>query len=110
MTWFYDKLCAMRRTFSDEELLSKGLKPNGAVKKTLRHNVSMIAARLFAPGDSVIAIDKTASPYGRLPNKITVGKVYKVLKVKDCIIQIKNDSGRLVNYYANRFKKAKDET
>jgi hypothetical protein len=95
----------MKHKYSDEELVRKGLSPNDSVKKTLRYNISVVAAKTFEVGSIVEAVDKTVSPYGRIPRQITAGKKYKVNKVIDCVIEIENDSHNYVRYYANRFKK-----
>jgi len=75
------------------------------IKKTLRYKASVISANSFKRGDIVEAIDTTASCYGKIPYQLTIGKKYTVYKSKECVIEIVNDSGRFVNYYANRFKK-----
>lgn len=95
-----------RRSYSDNELTSRGLKPNGTVKRTFRYKASMIAKKVFNIGDIIEAIDKSASPYGRIPHKITEGKTYEVIGTRDCIVEIMNDNGDRVSYYANRFRRA----
>lgn len=95
----------MPKTILENKGARSGLYPKGSVKKTLRYKASKIATNIFKCGDIVEAIDKSASPYGRIPNRLTIGKKYKVIHSKECIIKILNDSNDSVCYYSNRFKK-----
>ena len=98
-----------RKIYSNKYLIEKGLKPNGSYKKTLRYMFSKISIQHFEIGDVVELFDKGPSPYGRTPNKLSFGKKYKIENKKECAIEVINDSGCYVYYYANRFKKVEQK-
>lgn len=94
-----------RKKYSNKYLIERGLKPNGSCKKTLRYKFSKISIKYFEIGDIVELVDKGPSPYGRIPNQLSFEKKYRITNKKESVIEVINNSGKYVFYYANRFKK-----